>query len=63
VLAPEPGVFHPLCTAGKRRCPPEGCGGLGGYYNLLDAMQDPDHEQHEELLEWLGDSFDLGLSR
>ena len=58
VLAPEPGVVYPLCTAGKGRCPPEDCGGLGGYYNLLDAIQDPDHEQHEELLEWIGGSFD-----
>jgi len=22
------------------------------------AIQDPEHEQHEELLDWLGDSFD-----
>jgi hypothetical protein len=30
----------------------------GVYYNLLEAISDPDHDQHEELLEWLGDHFD-----
>lgn len=58
VLTPEPGVAYPVCTAGKRHGPPEDCGGLGGYDNLLEAIRDPEHEEHEDLLEWIGGSFD-----
>ena len=57
-LAPEPGRAYPACLAGERHGPPEDCGGLPGFYNLLEATGDPEHEQHEELIEWLGDDFD-----
>jgi len=58
VLPPDPGLAYPLCTAGKLHGPPEDCGGIPGYYNLLEALHDPDHEEHEEMLEWIGDGFD-----
>jgi hypothetical protein len=57
-LAPEPGRGYPVCLAGERHGPPEDCGGIPGFYNLLDAIGDPAHEEHEELLEWLGEDFD-----
>jgi Plasmid pRiA4b ORF-3-like protein len=57
-LAPEPGRTYPVCLAGKRRAPPEDSGGIPGFYNLLEAFADPEHEQHEESIEWLGDDFD-----
>jgi hypothetical protein len=47
-----------ICTAGKRSCPPEDCGGVWGYANLLGALGDPTHEDHDELVEWLGGDFD-----
>jgi hypothetical protein len=56
-LAPEPGRAYPACLAGERHGPPEDCGGIPGFYNLLEAISDPKHEQHEELLEWVGDDF------
>ena len=43
---------------GRTTRPPEDCGGVPGFHNLLEAISDPGHEQHEEFLEWLGDSFD-----
>jgi hypothetical protein len=46
------------CVAGKRNCPPEDCGGPWGYGALLDVLADPNHPQHEEQREWLGDEFD-----
>lgn len=49
---------YPLCIAGKRACPPEDCGGIGGFYSLLDAIRDPNHDQHEEMRDWLGADFD-----
>jgi hypothetical protein len=58
VLEAEPGVRYPRCVAGKRACPPEDCGGPWGYGDILDAIQDPSHERHAELLEWVGGEFD-----
>jgi hypothetical protein len=43
---------------GARACPPEDVGGPWGYADFLEAMADPNHEQHEELREWVGDEFD-----
>jgi hypothetical protein len=57
-LAPEPECTYPTCLAGERHGPPEDCGGIPGFYNLLEAISDPEHEQHEELLDWLGEGFD-----
>jgi hypothetical protein len=58
IVEPEAGVEYPVCLAGKNACPPEDCGGVWGYYEMLDAVKDPDHERHEECAEWLGEDFD-----
>jgi hypothetical protein len=54
VLVPEEGVGRPVCVGGRRACPPEDCGGTGGYTELIKAINDPGHERHAELLDWLG---------
>ena len=51
-------AIKPGCTAGARACPPEDCGGPMGYYDLLVALSDPEHEDHESLMEWVGGKFD-----
>jgi len=48
----------PACVAGKRHCPPEDCGGPGGYADLLEILADPNHPDHEDQSDWLGDDFD-----
>ena len=48
----------PTCTGGKRACPPEDCGGVPGYYGLLEAIEDRENPQHAEILEWLDEDFD-----
>lgn len=58
VLAAEAGADYPRCVAGKRACPPEDCGGPWGYADFVKAIQDPKHEEHEELREWIGGDFD-----
>jgi hypothetical protein len=50
----EHGVAYPRCTAGKRACPPEDCGGVWGYYQLLNILANPRHQDHEQMLRWLG---------
>ncbi|MEW6050108.1 MAG: plasmid pRiA4b ORF-3 family protein [Candidatus Zixiibacteriota bacterium] len=60
----RPKIKYPRCLEGSRCCPPEDCGGPGGYEDFLKALADPGHEQHEELKEWIGgfwnpERFDL----
>ena len=57
-LPPDPDTKYPTCIDGKLACPPEDCGGIPGFYDLLDALADPNHDRHEELREWIGDDFD-----
>ena len=54
----ESGRKYPLCVEGERACPPEDCGGIWGYPNFIEAIENPNHERHEEILEWIGGSFD-----
>lgn len=58
---PKDGVRYPTCLAGKRACPPEDCGGVWGYYDMLAALADPKHLEHEHYSEWLGGDFDSDL--
>jgi hypothetical protein len=57
-LSADPNRASPVCTGGQLACPPEDCGGVGGFYDLLDAISNPNHNQHEELRDWVGDGFD-----
>lgn len=52
------GSFQPTCVAGARCCPPEDCGGPYGFRELLDALNDTSHPEHDSFCEWLGDGFD-----
>jgi hypothetical protein len=58
VSAPVSGTKYPRLTDGARACPPEDVGGVPGFMNLVEALADPSHEQHEELLDWVGEKFD-----
>jgi hypothetical protein len=51
----DPGLTYPRYVAGKGNGPPEDCGGLPGFYSLLDAKADPDHPEHDHAEEVLED--------
>lgn len=49
----KPGVPYPHYVGGEWDCPPEDCGGIPGYYNMLDALADPGHPDHADVAEYL----------
>lgn len=53
-LGRDPGKRIPTCLAGNGASPPEDCGGPWGYASLKEALADPRHEDHENMLDWLG---------
>ena len=57
-LPAAPTIPYPMCMDGQLACPPEDCGGIGGFYDLLDALRDPNHEQHQELQDWVDGDYD-----
>ncbi|MFV2072957.1 MAG: plasmid pRiA4b ORF-3 family protein [Thermoanaerobaculales bacterium] len=54
----EDSPMLPVCMTGRRACPPEDSGGVHGYEDLLEAVSDPTHPDHDELSEWLDPDFD-----
>ena len=55
---PKEELKYPSCVGGQFACPPEDCGGPWAYSDFVDAIGNPGHRRHEELLEWVGGNFD-----
>ncbi len=47
-----------LCLDGANTCPPEDCGGVWGYADLLKVLKNPKHPEHKNMKEWIGSEFD-----
>ena len=47
-------VMYPVCTGGKGQSPFDDCGGIWGYYNMVEAVNDSKHPDHKHYVEWLG---------
>lgn len=58
ILPPDASFKHPICLAGANACPPEDCGGIVGYYRLLEILADPKHPEHVDLQDWIGGEWD-----
>ena len=49
------GVGYPRYLAGEWNGPPEDCGGIPGFYRVLEVLADADHPDHDEVTDWLGE--------
>lgn len=58
ILEPDEERQLPVCLKGKRACPPEDCGGIYGYEDMIAKLAGPDDEEKAELLEWIGEEFE-----
>ena len=58
LLPADPAASYPRFINGAGQCPPEDVGGLPGFYNFLEALEDTKHPDHEELIDWYGGPFD-----
>lgn len=54
VTSAEPKTRYPRCSDGGRACPPEDVGGVHGFADFLEAISNPNHEEHQDYLEWNG---------
>jgi hypothetical protein len=53
----DPHISYPRYVGGERNAPPEDCGGIPGFYDMLEALEDPDHPNHADAKEW-ADEYD-----
>jgi hypothetical protein len=59
ILPPDPAAgTAALCQDGARAGPPEDCGGVWGYANLLKILKNRKHPEHKDMKAWVGSSFD-----
>ncbi len=56
VVADAGDVAVPTCVAGARACPPEDCGGIHGYYDMLERLRNPGSDDYEETRAWIEDA-------
>ncbi|MGO4417231.1 hypothetical protein AB4Z54_00240 [Streptomyces sp. MCAF7] len=52
IHCPAPNTHYPRCSAGRRACPPEDCGGPLGYERTLRAIRARKGPRYRELREW-----------
>jgi hypothetical protein len=46
-------INHAICSGGELACPPEDCGGIPGYYNLLKILKNKIHKERPGMVSWL----------
>lgn len=58
VLKEDSGAKPLFCLDGARACPPDDCGGVYGYEDMLEILANPSHEEHQNLKDWVGGNWD-----
>lgn len=56
-LVKEKKLKYPICIDGERSCPPEDCGGISGYYEMLKTLSNPEDEDYEDMKTWVGKNW------
>ncbi len=59
VLPLVKGTFYPCCMEGERAGPPEDCGGVEAYHDMLACIQEPNTDLGREWIDWLGPQHDV----
>lgn len=58
-------ILRPQLIGGKAQTPPEDCGGIDGYYHLVEVVNDAKHPEHNNFRDWLalykGEKWDLNM--
>jgi len=54
----EDGGICPVCVRGQMNCPPEDCGGIAGFQNILEILQDKKHPEYINIKNWAGKNYD-----
>ena len=49
----DPALTYPRCVNGRRAAPPEDSGGPWGFVELMRALSDEKHPEHEMYLDWM----------
>jgi hypothetical protein len=62
VLPREAGAPKAMLLSAQQAAPPDDCGGIPGYYELLDARADPDDPDRADLVEWAAEVFGGSLA-
>lgn len=44
---------YPVCVSGEGACPPEDCGGIPGYGELLKVLDHPGTDEYKSMVAWL----------
>jgi hypothetical protein len=55
ITASQEPLKFAVCNAGERACPPEDCGSIPGYEELVEALPNPKHPQHQHWVNWIGE--------
>ena len=58
ILPGENPYGSPFCLEGARNCPPEDCGSIPGYEDIVEAMKNKKSKEAKEFIEWLGEPYD-----
>lgn len=58
VIPVEKGEKYPRCLGGERAGPPEDCGGLAAFHDMLTCLAEPSSDLCQEWREWIGPVYD-----
>lgn len=58
VAEADPALKYPRFVAGARRGPPEDVGGPPGFFDFLEAVANPHHSEHLQMITWYGGPYD-----